>query len=508
MKSQIKYGAIISYLSVFLNILIGLVYTPWMIRTIGKADYGLYTLACSVIGIFVFDFGLGQAVTRFAAKYIAENKQEKVDQLMGITYKLYIFADIIVLGVLSCLFFFLSDIYTGLTPEELDKFRIVYAIAASFSVLSFPFIPLNGVLSAYELFVQLKGCDIVHKLIIVILMAFCLLLGYGLYALVIVNAIAGIAVILLKLYYLKKKTTLQINWRFWDKALLKEIIGFSIWVTVAALAQRLVLNICPSILGMVSDSQNIALFGIAMTLEAYVYTIANAMNGLFLPKVTQYVVSGRSQEILPLMIKIGRLQFFVLGLIILGFVCVGENFINVWLGHDFIPVYLCALLMIAPSFIGLAQQIASTAVVVLNMVKQSAFISIVQAAINIVLAYPLARLWGAYGICISVFFAYGVSVFLNNLLYHKGLKIDIPEFFKRSLLKMAIPMALCLISGYLLNFLLGYDGLGNMIIKGFFFTIVYVAVFYKFVFDKNEWNQIVSPFLNIINKYRHGSNTD
>ena len=47
--NQIRTGAIISYVALFLNIVIGLLYIPWMINTIGKADYGLYTLAMSVI---------------------------------------------------------------------------------------------------------------------------------------------------------------------------------------------------------------------------------------------------------------------------------------------------------------------------------------------------------------------------------------------------------------------------------------------------------------------------
>ncbi len=38
-----------SYTAVFVNIIAGLVYTPWMISQIGQADYGLYALALSVI---------------------------------------------------------------------------------------------------------------------------------------------------------------------------------------------------------------------------------------------------------------------------------------------------------------------------------------------------------------------------------------------------------------------------------------------------------------------------
>ena len=68
-KKQIALGAIMSYISIGINIVTGLVFTPWMIHSIGKENYGLFTLALSVISLFVFDFGLSSAITRFLSIY-------------------------------------------------------------------------------------------------------------------------------------------------------------------------------------------------------------------------------------------------------------------------------------------------------------------------------------------------------------------------------------------------------------------------------------------------------
>ena len=105
--NQIRTGAIISYVALFLNIVIGLLYIPWMINTIGKADYGLYTLAMSVISLFVFDFGLGSAITRFVSKFLAEGRQDKVDCLLGMVFKLYLLVDLVILLGLAVIYFFL-----------------------------------------------------------------------------------------------------------------------------------------------------------------------------------------------------------------------------------------------------------------------------------------------------------------------------------------------------------------------------------------------------------------
>ena len=120
--NQIKVGALISYLALFLNIVTGLLYTPWMINTIGKADYGLFTLAMSVISLFVFDFGLGSAITRFVSKFLAEGRQDKVDSLLGLVFKLYLMGDLLILSSLVVIYFFLPSIYQGLTPEEMARF--------------------------------------------------------------------------------------------------------------------------------------------------------------------------------------------------------------------------------------------------------------------------------------------------------------------------------------------------------------------------------------------------
>ena len=92
-SNQIKLGAILSYFALGVNILTGLFFTPWVINSIGRANYGLFTLALSVITLFVFDFGLSGAVTRFVAKFLAEGRQDKANNCLGLVYKLYFYID-------------------------------------------------------------------------------------------------------------------------------------------------------------------------------------------------------------------------------------------------------------------------------------------------------------------------------------------------------------------------------------------------------------------------------
>ena len=209
---QIKIGAILSYFSIILNVGAGLLYTPWMVKMIGQSQYGLYTLANSLISLFLVDFGLSSATARYVSKYRAENDTQKVNNFLGIVYKLYLIIDGVIFSALIVVYFFINVIYKNLTPVEIEQFKVVYIIAGLFSVINFPFVTLNGILTAYEEFIHLKLSEVFYRLFLVAIMIVVLLHGGGLYSLVIVNAAVGLAVIAYK--YIVIKTRLLINVNF------------------------------------------------------------------------------------------------------------------------------------------------------------------------------------------------------------------------------------------------------------------------------------------------------
>lgn len=493
---QIKIGAVISYCSIAINIATGLLYTPWVISSIGRENFGLYTLAMSVMSLFVFDFGLSSAITRFIAKYMALGSQDKANDCVGLTFRLYLSIDIVMLFVLTSVYFFIPYIYKQLTPDEISKFEIIYIVAALYSILSFPFIPLNGILNAHEKFIQVKLCDVVHKLIIVALMSICLIFGYGLYALVIVNAISGILTIVLKLLCIAKYTKQRINLHYFEKAEFKSLISFSGWTTVIALSQRCIFSIAPSILGYYSGSVAIAILGIATTIEGYTFTLANALNGMFLPKVSRIYVKDNG-NILPLMVKIGRIQLYIVGFIVLGVIFLGREFINLWVGADFRQSYLCAVLLIIPSFFHLPQMIGNEAIYATNKVKKLSIIYILMAIINIVGAILLTPYWGSIGVCFSICIAYLVRTVGMDIIFYKDIKIDVLSFFKNCYLKLMPAIFLCIVIGLLLGNLLESTVWSTFFVKCLLFGVLYFVIMYFLGMNKSEKDLVFGPIKRI-----------
>ena len=490
-QKQIKLGAILSYASIAIKIATGLLYTPWMINSIGRDNFGLYTLAMSVISLFVFDFGLSSAVTRFISKFLANGEKQKANDFLGLVYKLYLGIDVLLFITFLVLFFFMPQIYRELTPDEIEKFKVVYGMAAIYSILSFPFIPVNGVLIAHEKFIQYRICDILHKLIIVGLVSACLLFGYGLYALVLVNTVAGLITIGMKLYCIRFYTSQRANIRYWDKEELKSIASYSGWVTVKALAQRCIMNVAPSILGILSGSEEIAILGIAITLEGYTFTFANAINGMFLPKVSRDLAN--SIDIVPLMTKVGRIQIVIIGLIVTGFALFGKEFIFMWVGDKFDSSYYCAVFMIIPSFFHLPQEIAHQTVYALNKVKLEAIVFFIMALINIIGAASLASDLGAFGVGISVFVAYLVRTVGMDYIYIKKMSINIYAFCKNTFIKSLIPISITVLVGVFINCVFPETGWLILVFKVAVYCVLYGIVMYWCFMNDFEKELLISP---------------
>lgn len=442
------------------------------------------------------DFGLGDAVAKFVTKYRIENNLQKINQILGLTSKIYLFLDLCIFVVLVVIYFFIENIFVELSSLEIERFRSVYIIAGLFSLLSFPFLSLNGLIIAHERFVFLKLCDLLNKVFTILLMAVSLHLGYKLYALIFINALVGIGIIWAKLIYLRKTTAIKIDFRFKSKDLAKQIFGFSAWVTVIGIAQRLLINITPTLLAIYSGTAAIAIFSIGSVMEGYVWTFAGALNGMFLPKITTMnngVVDRK--KITELMVRVGRIQLLVVGLLVVGIIVFGKEFIRLWMGRDFEKSYFVVLLLILPGLIPLTQNIASTLMYVENKLKYTACVYILSSCVSLLVSVLLIPQFEAIGAAIGI--SAGLTLFqviAMNIVYYKVIKIDVVYFFKMCFLKMLPSFGAIVIIGLLINHYIKASHFLIFFLKIFVLGILYILIMWLFGLNKEEKNIFLMMF--------------
>lgn len=487
MQGQIAKGAIISYIAIFLNIAITFFYTPWMIRQIGVSDYGLYSLVGTFISYFIIDFGLSGAISRFIAKYRAEGNQKKVENMLGLTTKVYLSIDAVILLALFVCYFFIKNIFGGLTAEEIEKLKVLYVIAGAFSVLSFVWHPMNGAMMAYEFFVENKLMDMFHKVGTVVFIVIALFLNGSVYELVFITGAVGFLSSLFKFLIFRKKSKLKINWSYFDKNEMKSLMSFSGWVFLTSMAQRFRLTMMPTILGILANSTEISIFALGMTIEAMIYTLSSALNGLFLPKVTRMLHTENStKEITDLMIRVGRIQLYIIGLILLGFLLVGNEFLNLWVGEKFHLSYYVVLLLTITNIISLTQHIAGDVVYAENKVRYTATMIFVTSVLSLVGSVILAPAFGAVGCALSFGIAMTVNLIWVNVFYKRTLHLEIGRFFKECHLKILPLLLIVTIVAYFIKDFINLNSWITLLIYVVAFTIIYLMISYFFLFNKEE----------------------
>ncbi|MBR5538511.1 MAG: oligosaccharide flippase family protein [Clostridia bacterium] len=484
--SQLKMGALISYFTMAFNIVAGLLYTPWMVDKIGQAEYGLYTLANSLIAIFMLDFGLGSAVSRYISKYRAEGKMKEASDISGIIYKLYIIIDLVILSVLTLVYFFLGSIYKELTPSELEQFRTLYIIVAGYHIIAFPFSPLDGMLNAYEKFIQLKLCSLLYRVLSVVLVVAVLFFSSNVAVVIFTNVMAHLITVLVKLILSAKYVPLKPNFKASGMEIYKTLFSFTVWTTVINIMQRFTHSFAPSVLGITAGAIQIALYAPATTLEGYFYTLGASINGMFLPKVSRYIADKQEDKILSLMIKVGRYQSMLLGLAFIGFVCVGKEFMTLWMGEEYTHSYYLAVIILFPTLISATQQIAKTTVIAKKLIKYQAMCMTFTGVFGLLISYFLSIKIGALGVCIGTAVASLGNIAFMNIIYIKKAGINIFEFYKKCYLRL-IPCygAILLISHFVIRAipLVGWLGLA---VKAMVVVVIFAVIVFFFYIAKDE----------------------
>lgn len=486
-RREIFGGAFLSYASLAFNIIAGLLYTPWMVSCIGNGNYGLYTLAISVVNLFLLDFGIGAAVSKFLSGFYAKGQLDKANAFLGIVLKLYLLLSAVVFIALVAVYLFIDGIYKGLTAEELHVFKSLYVVVALYSVVSFPFLPQNGILTANEKFISLKGCNLVQKVLNIALIVIALFAGFDVFALVAVNAITGLGCIAAKVVIIRKTTDVKVSFARCEDVSAKSLLSFSVWVLLIQISQRLVFSLIPTILGVYSGSYAIAIFGLAASIEGYVYSIADALNGMFLPEVSRLASGDNwSSRILKLMVDVGRVQLFLIGGIAVAFLSLGEHFVELWMGPGYEQLYLCIFLLIAPGIVEHTQQVGKSVIYVFDAVKVQSLICCVFAGVNVLLAVVLILPFGVCGAALSVFLCYVLRTIAYNVVYVRTLHLNMASFYRQVFLKWFIPAAVAGITSWLLCHQLLNQSLLAFCFETISFCVVYFLLLWICTFNDRE----------------------
>lgn len=493
-KSQIKSGIVLSYVYLAISMVAGLLYTPRMLAMLGQSQYGLYSLANSIIGYLSFlGLGLESALVKYTAKFVALEDKEQEQRLGGGFLRIYFVISAVALAVGGFIAFSLKPgmafgfMTTKLTESEITSLRIIVAILTVNLAISFPMGVFGGVITAHEKFTFRKVVSIIREILMPITILIVLSFGHKAIALVVVHTIFNIAVLLSDFIYARKVLDYKPIFAKFNKSLVKEIIDYSVFIFIGLVVDRISDATNSMVLGAVSGTVAVAVYGIALQINTYYLNFSASIGTFFFPRIVGMTVKNADdKEISDLFIKVGRVQLYVLALICTGFIAFGKDFILLWAGKDYINAYYIVVILMIPTLINRSQSLGTQILLAKNKHRFRAIFFLGVTALDIAISIPLAMMWEGIGAAIGTFVAVIIGPIITmNIYYAKVMHLDIAGYFK-NFIPQILKISLVAAAGFAMNYFWRATNWWMLGIQIIAYLVVYLLVVYFWSFNDYE----------------------
>lgn len=491
--SQLKKGAMLSYITIFLTNIVGLALTPFIIQSLGDAEYGLYMLIGAFVGyISVMDLGLNNTIVRFVAKYRAEQDKEGEENFLATTMLIYTVISIVVVLIGLVLYFNLETIFDdSLTISEINKAKVMTAILIFNIAITLPGGAFTAICSGYEHFVYPRMVNILRYMVRSALVVALLLYGGDAIGLVLLDTVMNVLVIAVNGYYVLKKLNVSFKMHRFEKRLIKEIFSYSLWIFIMALVIELQWKGGQVLVGIKTDTTTVAVYAIGVLLGTYYGAFASAINGVFLPRAMKMVVNNSTgMELTDMTIRIGRITLMILFLILGGFILFGKEFIELWVGDIYYSSWPIALIIMMSSTNVMVLSFANSILKARSLFKFKGITYLFLIVMGTFTGFFMIDVFGSTGMIIGISSGWILSQIILNFYMSRKLKLNILKIYKGLFGKFIFIFSLILFIGYGMNYIFESISWITLLIKILLFSILYTVAVYLLNMNEYEKNLI------------------
>ena len=506
-RNQLKWGSILSYIQMIMSVIIGLVYTPIMIRLLGKNEYGLYNTVSSTISMLsVLSLGFNAGYVRFLARYRKEQNDEKISSLNGLYLIIFLIIGIIALG---CGLFLANNLRLvfkdGLQEEEYETAKVLMILLSINLAINFPMSVFSTIISANERFIFLKAIGTLRLVINPLINLPLLLMGFKSVGLVATTLAFEIITDVIFYYYVRVKLKNKFQFKYFEHGLFKELFAYTGFIAINIVVDLINTNVDRVLLGRYQGTAVVAVYAIGANLYAHYKSISTAISGVFTPRIHYYYNNldnqkERNECLTDLFIRVGRIQFLILMLFASGMVFFGKPFIRFWAGEGFEESYIVMLLLTIPASIPLIQNLGIEIQRAANMHQFRSIVYIIMAVLNLILTIFLCQKYGAVGATIgtalSVLVANGL---IMNIYYHRKIGINIPLFWN-NIGRILLGMIPAFIVGGLIMHFVNIKTIWVLIGLIILYFLVYTTCIWNLSMNTYEKKLIKTPILKVLSK--------
>lgn len=491
-----------SYLGTIVTTVVGLFLTPFIIRSLGSTPYGLWALVGSLVAYFtLLDSSLANALTKYAAEYVAREDQMTVNRLTSTLFFAFCVAGGLGLGVAALLSAWLPTFFT-LPAEYADQARRLFMLLGLTWALGLPLSIFGALLSGYQRFDILNSVGALSLIVNAGLTVLVLrmgggLLGLGLVALLTTLLRSGLYWALLKT---RVERRLKVNLQLFDRSSLRLLLSYSAFMIVMFACLQIESSTGNVIIGRYLSLAEITPFAIGQKLSGFMKNLLLPLTFAFFPAFSALSVTTDEAHLSAVLLQGIRITV-ALGTPLIGCLALlAGPLIAIWVSPQFAGGAPVAVALGLQAFLYVQLVMAATLLQGLGRLQLLAGMHLFNVLFNVGFSLLLVERLGITAVALASLIPWAITYFvvLSYTCWLGGV-----SFWKLVQKALLPPLLAWLPAGIFLkvaSILWPVGDLFRLILLGSIATFLYLAIYFGlaitteeraacFAFARRAWRQ-------------------
>ena len=392
----------LNYLVTGTELLIGVFMLPFNVAMLGQSAYGLWVLVASITVYFsMLDMGFGVAQVKFVAKYRARGDIGGLNEIASTMFCVFSVVGLLTFLVAVVIALNFQNFFP-LTASQVRTGQIVFLFISGYVALGFPVSVFGGIVNGFQRTYLNGAVAFVTAIAVALVNVAVLMAGYGLPELVAATTTVRIlSYVAYALNAYRVFPALRIRPHLFSRDRLREIAGFSIFILIIDLANKLNYSTDTIVIGAFMGTAAVAVWAVAQRLIEIVQRITDQLNGVLFPVVVDSSTVERVDKLQKVLIQGMRLSLAMVVPLATVLGLTARPLVLVWVGPNFeasvnVIYILCIVVALR---VGNA-----TSTVILKgsgLHKVLAVSNLCMAVGNLLLSVLLVRWYGLIGVAIG-----------------------------------------------------------------------------------------------------------
>lgn len=493
-KKQMSINMLANVVSFTVSFGINFLFTPYLIKTIGKEAYGFYPLANNFTSYAqLIVMALNSMASRFITIRIVNEEYKDAKEYFSSVF----FGNIFIAAILSALsIFFIYNINNFLkVPENLLSDVTMLFILVFISMILSVIISVFGIATFAKNRIDLRSYqEISLSLIKVASLGF---MFYFFKPSVSFIGAANLIVVLLTFaftyaYTKKLLPKMKISVKDFRFKTIKILIESGIWNSFNQLSAVLLSGLDLLIANTVLGASIAAEYGIAQTAPTFIGTLAAMIVGVFAPHLTIVYANKNREEFTSEIMKVIKVTNVIVNIPITFLISFGDVFFKLWVpGEDSRKLYILSLMILVPLIVIGTLNVLFNVCTTLNKVKIPSIVVFITGIVNVIAVLTLLKNTniGVYAIPLSS----GILSLTRYLIFTttytaKAIGIKWHAFYK-SIFKALLSMSVMVLIGFIMKSSFAVHSWFAFIIVGMIFSVIALVLNVLVIFNKEEIKQ-------------------